>query len=187
MGKTRTTVARTRSRVRGASNDMAVIIRDSPPTYDWGWFSREDPRMHLQSVDKNHRNLHYKVWLEEKSKRSFRPEPGIPSKVLKALQSEVAKQRGRIEIHWIIFMIKNSWLKVRLKDGLITLFAYRNTPNHFERTISLSELIPNEEVAKKVTPQDVTLNEEFGMLEIFPKRDEADRVHEPLEDVLWSA
>jgi hypothetical protein len=25
---------------------MSVEIRDAPPTYDWGWFSREDQRMH---------------------------------------------------------------------------------------------------------------------------------------------
>src|SRR5712664_2320771 len=76
---------------------MAVLIRDRPPTFDWGWFSREDPRMHIQTVDKDHRHLHHKVWLENKGRRIVQPEPGIPAKVLKVLQEEIAKQRGRIE------------------------------------------------------------------------------------------
>jgi len=43
---------------------MAVIIRNVPPTYNWGWFSREDPRMHVQTVDRVHLHLNYKIWLE---------------------------------------------------------------------------------------------------------------------------
>ena len=178
-----------RSRTAGVAErrppKAMVIIRDKPPTYDWGWFSREDQRMHLQTVDKDHRHLHYKVWLEEKGRKVFVPESTIPAKVLKALQNEVGKQRGRIEAYWIAFMIKNGWLRVQLKSGLITLFAYPNSPNHFERSLPLAEVIPNEDVAKKVSPADVTLNEEYGMLEIFPKRDEAGRVHMPLENLLW--
>jgi hypothetical protein len=165
---------------------MQRIIRDKPLRHDWGWFSREDARMHLRSVDKDHRHLHYKVWLEERGRKTVQPEPGIPAKVLKTLQNEIARQRGRIEAYWIIFMIKNGWLRVQLKDGVITLFAYPNTPNHFERTLSLSEVIPNEDVAKKISPHDIVLNEEFGMLEVFPKRDEGARVHVVLEDILWT-
>ena len=117
----------------------------------------------------------------------IQPEANIPPKVFKVLHNEIVKQRGRIETYWIIFMIKNGWLKVRLKNGLITIFAYPHTPHHFERTLLLSEVIPNEEVARKVTPQDVTLNEEFGLLEIFPKKEEAARDHVQLDDILWGS
>ncbi len=185
MVKTRATKATATAQARRSKEEMTVVIRDKPPTYDWGWYSREDPRMHLQAVDKKHWFFHYKVWLEEKGRKVLLPEPGIPAKVLKTLQAEIIKQRGRIEAYWIAFMIKNGWLKCELRSGIITLYAYPRTPNHFERTINLSEIIPNEQVAAKVTPQDVTLNEEFAMLEIFPKRDEGSRVHERLEDVLW--
>ncbi len=164
---------------------MAVVIRDKPPTFNWGWFSREDPRMHLQCVDKLHKDLHYKVWLEKKGRKVFEPELSVPAKVLNELQREVTKRRGMVETYWIIFMIQNGWLKVKLTGDNITLYAYPNTPNHFERTIKLSDVIPNEEVANTVTPQDVVLNKEFGMLEMFPKRKEAARTHVPLEDVLW--
>jgi hypothetical protein len=165
--------------------DMAVIIRDTPPTYDWGWFSREDPRMHVQTVDKDHRLLHYKVWLENRGRRVIEPEPGIPAKVFKSLRTTIIKERERLDAEWAIFMIKCGWLKAQLIGSTITLFAYPKTPNHFERTIALSELIRNESSAKKVTANDVALNEEFGFLEIYPHKEEGKRIHEPLENVLW--
>jgi hypothetical protein len=165
--------------------DMAVIIRGVPPTYNWGWFSREDQRMHLQTVDRAHLHLHYKIWLENKGHRVFEPEPGIPAKVLKVVQKVVADERERVEAEWAAFMIRNTWLKVRYANGIITLYAYPRSPNHFERTLELRELIPNEEIAQKVTEKQVGLNEEFACLEIFPERREGARDHEPLGRVLW--
>jgi hypothetical protein len=64
-----------------------VILRNVPAGYHWGWYSREDQRMHLQTVDSKHSNQ-YKVWLERDGKRAFEPETAIPAKVLKALQKE---------------------------------------------------------------------------------------------------
>ena len=186
MEKTkRARIAEANAPRRRSQPPMTVLIRDKPPTYDWGWFSREDQRMHLQAVDKNHWDLHYKVWLEKKGKKVFEPEPGIPAKVLKVFQSEATRRRGMIETYWIIFMIENDWLRAKLVGDTIFLYAYPDTPNHFERTIQLSEIIPNKEVAAMVTPQDVVLNKEFGMLELFPKRNEAARPHVRLEDILW--
>jgi hypothetical protein len=49
-----------------------LVVEDVPPKHDWGWASREDPRMHLQSrLPENGEN--YKVWLEEKGRRTFIP------------------------------------------------------------------------------------------------------------------
>lgn len=165
--------------------DMAVIIRGVPPTFNWGWFSREDQRMHLQTVDRAHVGLHYKIWLESKGRRVFEPEPGIPAKVLKAVQTTIDTERERIEAEWAAFMIRKGWLQVRFANGIITLNAYPRSPNHFERTLELRELIPNEDVAKKVTDKDVGLNEELACLELFPQRPEGMRDHEPLWKMLW--
>ena len=184
MGKMKTAPAARRINGR-SSQAMPIVIRDKPPTFHWGWFSREDPRMHLQTVDRAHVHLHYKIWLENKGRRVIEPEAGIPAKVLKALQPEILKRRESIEAEWISFMIRSGWLKVRLAGTAITLYAYPNCPTHFERTIDLHDLIKDEETAKKVTPKDVVLNEEFAFLEIFPRRDEGNRVHEPLWRVLW--
>ncbi len=165
---------------------MAVLLRDTPPTYDWGWFSREDPRMHLQTVDKLHRHLHYKIWLENRGQRVFEPEPGIPAKVLKSLKAAVAKERERLDTEWAIFMIANGWLKAKLVASTVVLTAYPNTPNRYERTVEVSELVRNESMAKKIKPQDVGLNEEYGFLEIYPQKEEGKRIHEPLEKILWA-
>jgi hypothetical protein len=165
--------------------DMSVIMRGKPAGYNWGWFSREDQRMHLQTVDKTHIHLHYKVWLESKGRRVFEPEPGIPAKVLKALATVVEKERERIEAEWAAIMIRNAWLKARLVGGTIVLSAYPKSPTGFERTIEVLDLIPNESIAKKVTAKDVALNEEFAFLELFPERDEAKRQHQPLPRILW--
>ena len=48
---------------------MPVIIRNVPPGFNWGWYSREDPCMHVQTLD----GPEYKIWLEEAGKRVFEP------------------------------------------------------------------------------------------------------------------
>jgi hypothetical protein len=174
-----------KAKAKRAEQDMAVIIRNLPPTYNWGWFSREDQRMHVQIVDRVHLHLNYKIWLERQGRRVIEPEPGIPSKVFKALQAVIVKERVRIDQEWAAFMIQNGWLKARMTGTMITLYAYPNSPNHFERTIDVRELILSDEYALKVTPKDVALNQEFAFLELFPQKDEAKRVHEPLHKILW--
>jgi len=82
----------------------------------------------------------------------------------------IVKERVRLDTEWAAFMIAKGWLKVGLAAGIITLYAYPGTPNHFERTIELSELIGNEEMANKVTPRQVALNEEFAFLEIISRK-----------------
>ena len=64
-----------------------IILRSVPTGYSWGWFAREDSRMHLQTVDKKNRNR-YKVWLEN-GMRTFEPAESIPAKILKPLEAEV--------------------------------------------------------------------------------------------------
>lgn len=186
MGKTKQAPLAETTNAKMPKVDMAVIIRNVPPTYNWGWFSREDQRMHVQTVDRAHLQLNYKVWLERQGRRVIEPEPGIPPKIFKSLQAVILKERIRLEQEWAAFMIQNRWLTVRLAGTAITLYAYPNSPNHFERTIDLSELILSEEYARKVTPRDVALNQEFAFLELFPQKDEAKRVHEPLYKILWT-
>ena len=76
---------------------MPVILRNVPAGYNWGWYSREDPRMHLQVVDDAHKGLGYRVWLEARGKRVFEPEGDIPAKVLKKLHPLAAYPRGQMD------------------------------------------------------------------------------------------
>jgi hypothetical protein len=164
---------------------MPVILRDVPPTYHWGWYSRENQRMHLQVVDRRHCSLRHKVWLESKGRRVFEPAAPIPARIRQRLEAEVRRQRHRIEAEWVAFMIANGWLTFRLDGLAITLTAYPKSPNRFHRSVDLKKLIPNASVAQKVTPDVIGLNEEFAWLEIFTNRPEGRRITEPLAPVLW--
>jgi hypothetical protein len=132
------------SRVSDAERfPMPVVIRDTPPGYDWGWYSREDPRMHLQTVDEPHRN-DYKVWLETRGQRAFEAATKIPSRISKALQTTVARNRRTIEDHWVSLMIRKGWLQAHLSAGKVKLVAYPNTQGTFTREIDLSiDLLPD--------------------------------------------
>ena len=79
-----------------------IILRSVPKGYNWGWFSPEDSRMHLQTVDSKNLDL-YKVWLEKNGKRAFEPVGSIPAKILKPLEAEVKKKRRHIEGRWVNF------------------------------------------------------------------------------------
>src|SRR5262245_4077962 len=114
---------------------MPVVLEDVPPGFDWGWYSREDPRMHLQVVDRRHKRLKYKVWLESKGKRVIEPVGDIPAKIFKTLHAEIIKARPTIEVEWVHLMIEQGWLTYRLHGTLMVLIAYPNTPNHFEREL----------------------------------------------------
>src|SRR5438128_8817879 len=94
-------VVRKKAKPRSA---MAAILRDVPPGYHWGWFSREDPRMHLQTVDEQHRS-EYKVWLETKGKRVFEPATAMPAKIRKRLEAETRRRRASVETKWVKLMI----------------------------------------------------------------------------------
>src|SRR5262245_37357775 len=90
------TASRPRRAKQGGDAPMAIVLQDVPPGYDWGWYAREDPMMHLQNVDREHQN-EYKVWLEEKGKPIFAPAGPIPAKILKRLRAEVVQRKDPIE------------------------------------------------------------------------------------------
>src|SRR5262245_2313610 len=162
---------------------MPVIVRDVPPGYDWGWYSREDPRMHLQTVDERHRNV-YKVWLEANGKRVFQPAGSIPPKILKKLQTHLVRWRDSGEAQWVTLMICYGWLRCTVRKPVITLTAYPGFPHRFERSVDLSEEFAPEFVAR-LSPSDVRLNDEYAVIEFEPHRPEGQRMWISLPEVLW--
>ncbi len=171
---------------------MSVMLRNIPKGYNWGWFSREDPRMHLQTVDSKNMNV-YKVWLEKDGKRIFEPAGNIPGKVLSKLESEVKERRGNLEGRWTNLMIQNHWLEQHLRGTVVTLRAYPSFPgSRFSRTLDLAQYLrgiydPDSSMWPKepVKPEEVVLNGEMAALEIWPQKDESLRYHIFLPDVLW--
>lgn len=163
---------------------MPIILRDVPPGHHWGWYSREDPRMHLQVVDRVHEHLGYKAWLEAKGKRVFQPVGEIPAKVLKAMEKEVTRRRSSIEAEWVHLMIKQGWLRHSVRGTTLTLIAYPNTPNRFERKVELADHMAPE-FAARFQPEDVRLNDEFAAIELWPSQPESRRPFIRLWPILW--
>lgn len=169
-----------------------IILRSVPTGYSWGWFAREDPRMHVQTVDAKHRS-DYKVWLEAKGKRTFEPVDSIPSKVIKPLEAKVKIERIRVEAQWVSLMVQNDWIAFTLDGSVITLIAYPSFPgSKFTRTVDLAEYLrgiynPRSQMWPKIpiTLGDVALNAEIAALEIWPQKHESQRYHISLPEILW--
>ncbi len=177
-------IARRRKQTRREDQPaMAVVLRDVPPGYNWGWYSREDPRMHLQTVNRKLRDQ-YKVWLERGGRRVFEVDGKVPAKVLKRLEAEVGGRRSYVEGWWVEFMMEQDWLDLKVAGSKVVLTAYANTPNRFTRTFDLRDYFRLETV-EQIKPEDVVLSGEMAAVEIWPKRPEERRHHIRLSAVLW--
>ncbi len=171
---------------------MTVILRGVPKGLDWGWYSREDPRMHLQIVDTKSLNR-YKVWLERDGKRVFEPVGKIPGKILKALQAEVTELRRHVEGRWTNLMIENNWLRFSMRGREVTLTAYATFPGaRFTRTFDIADYFPARydpasQIKDKspIRPDDLVLNDEMAAIEVFPHKEESLRHHIFLPTILW--
>jgi hypothetical protein len=167
--------------VRRPRIPLAAIIRNVPKGHHWGRFSREVPRMHLQTVDGKH---HYKIWLEENGKRIFEPVDEIPSAVLKKISEEVAEHYKFVETNWVRFMIKKGWLKMHIALPIITLVAYPNYAHKFTRTFDLREEIV-EPYLSELTSDVIALNEEMGSLRLWTNRHESQAHDIRFSSILW--
>lgn len=168
-------------------------MRSVPSGYDWGWYSREDQRMHLQTVDEKNCNR-YKVWLEKDGKCVFEPAEGIPTKILKVLETEVKKERRHIEGRWVDFMIAQDWLELHTQDKIVNAIAYPNLPgSRFVRTVDLAEWLPgiynpSSKVwppPEPIKPEEVVLSKEMAAIEVYPQKHESRRHHFFLPTILW--
>jgi hypothetical protein len=161
---------------------MPVVIRNVPPGHNWGWYSREDQRMHLQSVDAQH---HYKVWLEDKGKRVFQTVGRVPRAVSKSLQAAVADRRQFIEDLWVRLMLDQGWLEVHVALPQLTLVAYPNTAGQLVRKIDLREWLTPEQLAT-LRPEIVTLHREMAALRLWSDRREEQVPYDVrLSALLW--
>lgn len=162
---------------------MTIVLRDVPPGYNWGWFSREDQRMRLQTVDRKHQ-VEYKVWLESSGKRVFEPAGPIPAAISKKLRAEVARRRAPVEAEWVHLMLEHRWIKHEVHGTIVTLTAYPRTAGKIERTIDLVDYL-GPDWAAKVKPEDVTLNSEFSVIALFPKQPESRQPFIRIPEILW--
>jgi hypothetical protein len=161
---------------------MPVVIRGVPPGHNWGWYSREDPRLHLQTLDETH---HYKIWLEDRGRRTFEPVHKIPAKVLKSLRKEVGDKRQWIEDRWVRLMLAQGWLDLHVALPQVTLIAYPKTPNRFARSIDLLAWLTPEQL-RSLKSKAVALNKEMASLRLWADLpDEQEPYDVRLSTLLW--
>lgn len=160
---------------------MPVIVKGVPPGHNWGCYSREDPRMHLQSVDQKY---DYKVWLEDQGKRTFEAAGKVPVKVLKSLREAVGAKRQFIEDNWVGLMLDKDWLVLHVALPKLTLVAYPNTPNKFSRVIDLTTWLNPKQLAT-LTPEIIELNRELAALRLWTNRPEEQAYDVRLSRLLW--
>jgi len=160
---------------------MAAILRGVPGNVDWGFFSREDERMHLQTIDEK-RVGKFKYWLERDGQRVFEAESAAPGRIHDALIADIrtAGTRRHVEAKWVMLMIHKGWLTLDYRAPITTLRAYPGG-REFTRTIDLSR----ELLEPPTDPSEVVLSAGMASLQVFPSLDEADRVDIFLPDVLW--
>ena len=156
--------------------------------HDWGWWSREDQRMHLQTVEKGARKgprcIH--VWLEAKGIRMCELDPADKKK-LTADQFDELKQyveinRAAIEDEWTAWIIEKRWLKFSLVGGTITLQCYEKHNSFFRQLNIVQDIKLPEPAASGVRQQDLAFDPAHMALVI--KRP-GHTMHVELPDVLW--
>ncbi len=164
---------------------VAVILRDVPPPMNWGWFSREDQRMHLQTVNKeNQAPNQYKAWLEDRASWAITWEKKPPNaKDAKAVEKAIDGQRTQIQALWAAFMIEKNWLTAHLSGQTVVVVAYPQTAGKFERTIDLSRELPM--MSTYPTPNDIGLDAENASVVVWKNRPEPRQHHFPLAGFLW--
>jgi len=176
---------------------MEVLIRDVAG-HNWGWFSKEDQRMHIQTVERGSLEgpTRVKVWLENRGKRTFQIAEGNLSGLdAKKLKAKVEEVRGQLQDLWTFFMVNHDWLKAELRGSVITLIAYPDSHNGFERTIDLRERFPGayrhpgllyDQPGWEVNPPDVDFDKTLGLLTVGHAKNLDDRNHILVSDILFT-
>jgi hypothetical protein len=160
---------------------MSVIIRGVPAGHNWGWHSRENTRMHLQSIDEVPA---YKVWLEDKGERAFEPVGKVPAKLLKPLREFLNEHRLAVEDKWVRLMLDKHWLHLHIALPKLTLVAYPNMPTKFVREIDLTTWFDEKQLAS-LRPEIIDLNREMAALRLWSNRPEDDTYDARLSRLLW--
>ena len=134
---------------------------------NWGFYSDEEPRMHIQAMHGKHP---YKVWLERRGDRIFEPANDVPTAVLKRLKLELGSKEDRAENMWCGLMIDLGRVAFSVAAGSVTLTMYPGTHNSYQRTFSLPEKAGRSTVS--LSKRDMELDSESAALIVGTDRPE---------------
>jgi hypothetical protein len=169
-------------------NAMAIQLR-SVVGHHWGWYSNEEQRMHIQTLDAGAKEgpKAAKIWLESNGKRVFEvSQPGdLSAKDLKVLESRVTAARGVLEDNWAVFMIKHGWVSASVKGRILTVTGYPRSNHPIVRKVDLSEWLPGAYPHWDAKIPQVDFDRDTGLIQVgtAPKVDGRDSL--VLKDLLW--
>jgi hypothetical protein len=163
------------TKTRHRTADMLVTTADritagphvltAPSGTKWGFYSREDPRMHLQELQKKHVHPAHRVWLERGGRRTFEPDD-MPARLRNVLFDAVKKYQHHVEAQWVRLMIQKDWLTFRYQNGLLSLDAYPGTHHAFSRTINMYDKF-NRKLIDGLTAEDIAFNLDLVSIDFF--------------------
>ena len=160
----------------GSITAMAVVLKNVA-SHNWGWFSNDDERIHLQTVDPKSlkQGVTAKFWLEKRGERVFELAAGsLSASDKKKLLAQVRKDQELIENSWVHWLIEKDWLLASLDGSMVTLTVYPDSHNTYKRTIDMRKELPGR--WKKGGTWDANpslararLDEELGVLAVGTK------------------
>jgi hypothetical protein len=80
---------------------LPVLIRNTPAGFNWGFYSAEEPRMHLQTLPGAEP---HKVWLETQGRWSIDKCGKVPAKVFNSLKRKLETEpllAWRVRAEWV--------------------------------------------------------------------------------------
>lgn len=161
---------------------MAKILKGAPAPLDWGFYSEEEPRMHLQTMNPN-KHGDYKYFLERDGQRVLEPALALPNnKMLKSFAAEVRAKSDLIEIEWLSRVIAKGHLKLDFDGRVVTLMLYPQLGTRgVKRTVDVPERFPGLPL-EKVRP---SLDAEEATLILSQREDGSRRIDLFLPNLLW--
>lgn len=154
---------------------LAKLLRNTAGR-DWGFFSEEDDRMHIQTVDD--KGASSKYWLEDRGVRVFTKAYGNEDdrKVLEAIRKD--DNKNRVERAWVKLMIQRGKLTVSYNNYVVTLTAYPRTHNSYSRQVNLAEMFPGAFPKWSLEPPVVDLNPDMCSVRVGDADEEPDLRHD---------
>ncbi len=164
---------------------MAAIVHNVPNGVDWGFYSNEEPRMHLQVVRPRRADL--KAWLEEEGKRVFKPVGEWPASYRRALSAYLADEgrRGALEREWIGRMMEKDWMRLAYEPPFAVVTAYPGMPHEFTRRIDVRPEIVSVPVFEALHFGNMKLDSETACLVLRTDRPPARQIHVRLDRFIF--
>lgn len=163
----------------------AVVLTDSPPGWDWGWFGNVDPPLHIEPMKAGHRNLG-RVYLEDgDGRRVFRPEGRIPAEVLSELAREVDLHDVEIEDAWAYHAVIRGWIEPVVEPDqreplLLRIYAGTSSERTRQLRVNWNRIIGG----RRPTPADVVIDAEAVELVVGARVRQPVRI--PLRHVVFN-